>query len=752
MRGTMAYVHENFRERFNAGEEAFQINQFIAQGGQAWVFGATDKQSGDQEVALKVFPGFMHNNRASVDVFEDEYTHLRELNHFDNIVTVFGTKTFEDEGEINPYLIMELADGSIADIEQSGSLTTHAAVPLLRDAMTGMAAAHSKDILHCDLKPSNLLVKNGDVKVADFGIAINRSKDTHTVTHDAKGTLPYMPVEQFEGKPRKASDVYAMGVIAYKLLTGHLPREPIGVAEPNAVQWYQVHKKGIETVPRFRSQQPNKVADAIEVPIRAALERNHKRRFPDMGEFKDAFSEAAARGLEQQKKQRVIIDPKPVEKTTPKAQPLKTRPYEEARDGGGAKPKAKVVEAKPAPHPNPTRRTFLRAAGGAALAGGVMLLTNREQVEDWFTHNFGASDDELAAARVQLLTTMFGKLTNDSAKSGVAKALATNHGAEALKLLPQIKDPVEASAVWPSLALQFPTKTIDAVKAYTAQQQYNAATNAAMGLALHANSSVPAADRDRSIAAINELADTLRVEITGNRQVSLLAATAQQSGTLQSYGYSSTSFGKRLLEYGKDPNATYEVVQAAAATAVSGTGALREAAHGMLDYCKTPSVKGDVLANALSSMSTIAARLSQYSPQEGLVVAKRIMTELPVTAQWAIQDVAPGIAAKNPLGLKDVLDLYPNSGSALFAMGAIAGYSPAHVETAADKFTDGSSDKTWLDALADPTDQARIDAALATMTNEEGKVPANKINVWTAHTIAQMAMANTSYQKNATNI
>ena len=733
------YVHEEFRQRFNAGEEAFQITNFIAEGGQAWVFQGVDKLSIDQKVALKVFPGFVSGN-GNISIFEEEAAHLRQLNHFDNVVTVFGTGNFEDQGEANPYLIMELADGSLEDVLKSKRRDNEAAAGLLLGAMKGMAGAHDKGILHCDLKPSNLLIKNGKVKVADFGVAINRSEDTHTVTHDVKGTLPYMPIEQYDGKPRPASDVYAMGVIAYQLFTGKLPRKPDG-PYPAPLQWFKAHDK--LQVPVFDPRKTDKVAEAVQGVVRTALERNHKHRYPGMGEFHDAFSRAAARGIAEQKKQRVIIDIK--EKKPP--EPLKTRPYKEGAD----KAPAAEVDGTPesAPQSNPSRRTVLRAILGAgAVAGGLVAVGHYQEIGDWFKQNLGTPKDQIFAARVKLLESMTAKLTTDSAKSTIVSALASNHPQEATTLMSTIKDSNEAGYVWAALAPQYPTKTAEAIKNFAENGQLDAATNAAMGLALYINSDVPKPNHDQAVDVLNDLINNSISKQTGSRDIALILNAANQTAELTpSYGgtYTSKALGDRLLEYGKDPNFLDEFNKMVNAAAPSAVPALRKAVHGMLDYAKKLSEKDRL--TIINNAAYAASRLAEYSSEEGLTVLQRIFDELPETMHAGVIEISPGIAVKDPSALQDVLDKHPTNGTALFAQGALAGYSPVHVSVMANKFKDGTVDRMWLHALADPTDDGYVQAALASMVNEYGKVPDGKIDMWTAGMVARMAMAATTYQK-----
>ena len=134
-----------------------------------------------------------------------------------------------------PYLVMDLCeDGSLADrlaATDLGLLPPDQLIPILADVAAGLAALHARGIIHRDLKPSNVLLGDGRARIADLGIALAGSSEL-TERDTTVGTLAYLAPEQLSGEPASpASDVHALGVVAFLGLTGALPRPAANMAE-----------------------------------------------------------------------------------------------------------------------------------------------------------------------------------------------------------------------------------------------------------------------------------------------------------------------------------------------------------------------------------------------------------------------------------------------------------------------------------------------------------------------------------------
>jgi serine/threonine-protein kinase len=225
----------------------YRIIEKIGAGGMGVVYRAHDERL-DRDVAIKVLPEEVVGDADRLHRFEREAKALAALNH-PNIATVFGFESFEiDESNVGAgfipaqaeaarVLVMELLEGeSLRGLISRDSLTTNKAVEYARAIADGLAAAHDKGIVHRDLKPENVfLTKDGRIKILDFGLAklslpdTDLTTETPTKTLDTKpggliGTVAYMAPERVQGQPAdRRSDIFALGVVLYEMLTGHRP-------------------------------------------------------------------------------------------------------------------------------------------------------------------------------------------------------------------------------------------------------------------------------------------------------------------------------------------------------------------------------------------------------------------------------------------------------------------------------------------------------------------------------------------------
>jgi len=209
----------------------YGIVEKIGAGGMGVVYRAHDERL-DRDVAIKVLPEEVAGDPDRLHRFEREAKAVARLDH-PNILAIhdFGS----EEGLA--YAVMELLDGeSLREVIRSGGLTTGKAAEYARTIADGLAAAHDKGIVHRDLKPENVfLTKDGRIKILDFGLAklklpeADLSTETPTATLDTApggliGTIPYMAPEQLQGQPADhRSDIFALGVVFYEMLTGHRP-------------------------------------------------------------------------------------------------------------------------------------------------------------------------------------------------------------------------------------------------------------------------------------------------------------------------------------------------------------------------------------------------------------------------------------------------------------------------------------------------------------------------------------------------
>ncbi len=199
-------------------DQRYRILQPIGAGGSAQVYLAEDQALG-REVAIKVLDGEAARDDEIRKRFVKEARALAQLSH-PNICGVF------DVGEVDglPFIVMERLENSLkAVIERSGPLEVVDAIRIAAEVAAGLAAAHARGIVHCDMKPANVLFDSqGRAKIADFGIA--RTPQDAAETPQLFATALYVAPERVEGKPpTPATDIYGLGLVFYEMLVGKPP-------------------------------------------------------------------------------------------------------------------------------------------------------------------------------------------------------------------------------------------------------------------------------------------------------------------------------------------------------------------------------------------------------------------------------------------------------------------------------------------------------------------------------------------------
>ena len=204
--------------------ERYRNPELIARGGMGEVYRAEDAHLA-RVVAVKLLSGRFADNDAIRGRFTREGLAVARLSHAPNTVTIF------DVGEHGgrPYIVMEyLPGGSLADrLEREGAQPVGRSLDWLGQAAAALDAAHANGIVHRDVKPANLLLDSDErVKVADFGVASAADLGSFTEVGTVVGTAGYLAPEQARGeRAGPASDLYALAVVAFELLTGKRPFE-----------------------------------------------------------------------------------------------------------------------------------------------------------------------------------------------------------------------------------------------------------------------------------------------------------------------------------------------------------------------------------------------------------------------------------------------------------------------------------------------------------------------------------------------
>ena len=211
-------------------DNRYEILEIIGKGGMAVVFKAKCHRL-NRLVAIKVLKPELADDAEFRRRFHDESQAVAMLSH-PNIVSVYDVS----KGGDLEYIVMELIDGITLKqyMERRGQLNWRESLHFITQIMKGLSHAHSRGIIHRDIKPQNIMVlRDGSVKVADFGIACLSSKQTMS-SKETMGSVHYISPEQAKGEWTDArSDIYSAGVVLYEMLTSRLPFEgdsPVSIA------------------------------------------------------------------------------------------------------------------------------------------------------------------------------------------------------------------------------------------------------------------------------------------------------------------------------------------------------------------------------------------------------------------------------------------------------------------------------------------------------------------------------------------
>ena len=235
-------------------KERYEITQLLGEGGMSYVYKAIDKQL-QRTVAIKTLkPNYVEQEKF-VERFKREAQTAANLNH-PNIVQIFDWGIGDE-----PFFVMEYIEGNTLTsiIANKRTISMNDILFIGAQVSSGLQAAHSKGLVHRDIKPGNIMITpEGKVKVTDFGIVSLQNEESDiTKTGSILGTASYISPEQAQGKPvSKESDLYSLGTVLYELITGRPPFEgdtPIATAtkhitdKPEKLSTYRASiPKGIE--------------------------------------------------------------------------------------------------------------------------------------------------------------------------------------------------------------------------------------------------------------------------------------------------------------------------------------------------------------------------------------------------------------------------------------------------------------------------------------------------------------------------
>ena len=254
----------------------YRIVKQIGRGGMADVYLAKDLILDGEEVAVKVLRTNYQTDPIAVARFQREARAMADLDH-PHIVRI--TDIGEEDGQ--QYLAMEYVAGLDLKryIKEHYPLSNEEAVRIMGQILLAMRLAHTRGIVHRDLKPQNiLLTPDGTAKVTDFGIAVAFAETSLTQTNSMLGSVHYLSPEQARGsKATVQSDIYAMGIIFYEMLTGHIPYDGDS-AVTIALQHFQ------KPLPSVIAENPS-VPQALENVVIKATAKKLTDRYQSVSEM-----------------------------------------------------------------------------------------------------------------------------------------------------------------------------------------------------------------------------------------------------------------------------------------------------------------------------------------------------------------------------------------------------------------------------------------------------------------------------------
>ena len=250
-------------------DNRYEILERIGTGGMAVVYKAKCHRL-NRLVAVKILKSDLAQDEDFRRRFNAESQAVAQLSH-PNIVSVYDVSR---GGDIE-YIVMELIDGITLKqyMEKRGQLNWRESLHFITQIMRGLSHAHSRGIVHRDIKPQNVMVlRDGSVKVADFGIACLENA-AQTLTQEALGSVHYISPEQARGDRTDArSDIYSAGVVLYELLTGRLPFEG-----DSAVSVAIQHLSSVPLAPR--EVNPD-IPEQLELICMKAMAPDLEKRYP----------------------------------------------------------------------------------------------------------------------------------------------------------------------------------------------------------------------------------------------------------------------------------------------------------------------------------------------------------------------------------------------------------------------------------------------------------------------------------------
>lgn len=352
--------------------DRYKIEKLIGGGGMSNVYLAHDMIL-NRDVAIKILRYDFTNEEELHRRFQREALSATSLTH-PNIVSIYDVG---EDGDMH-YIVMEYIKGKTLKqyIQEFSPLAPARAVHIMKQLTGAMAHAHEHGIIHRDIKPQNILMdEQGNVKITDFGIATTLSATSYTQTNSVIGTVHYLSPEQARGgSASKKSDVYALGIVLYELLTGELP-----FSGESAVS---IALKHLQTETPSVREFDATIPQSVENIILKATAKDAAHRYDNMEEMEADLATSLSASRIQEPKFFIPVDDEatkvmPIIKDPPKLVPPVEKPVEK-----------KVAEPIPAPAKKPAKKKWPIVVGVLvallvlAIVAMNMLTPNKVAVPD----------------------------------------------------------------------------------------------------------------------------------------------------------------------------------------------------------------------------------------------------------------------------------------------------------------------------------------------------------------------------------
>lgn len=267
------------------GTSKYEVLAFIGAGSYGYVYKVREPMPLSRILALKVLRLDQLNEKAQ-DNFFQEARRIAMMQH-PNILPVYNFGQLESD---QPYFVMEYAPQTIYDLfrKSDGIMRTAFAeelVPYVQQAASALHYVHNNGMIHQDVKPGNILIgRNGQVLLSDFGTTLYLGMQTHASLGEVTGTAVYMPLEQWQGNPRRDSDQYALAICCYELLAG---RPPFAYKRMEEMWHAHIH----ETPPSPQQWNP-RIPVEVAAVLSRAISKDYRHRYSNMLDFADSYTDA----------------------------------------------------------------------------------------------------------------------------------------------------------------------------------------------------------------------------------------------------------------------------------------------------------------------------------------------------------------------------------------------------------------------------------------------------------------------------